>query len=129
MCANLTMPDTIMNSYIPHTVSVRNPQHDFLFHQMAAAFFYVATSQAVILRYTNDDGVWRLMNASLLGWDVILSYSLWNALNVQGILSPAAWRAEDLSAIIPTAVISASRAAIVCGFGLRNTEDPEVKRD
>jgi hypothetical protein len=118
----LAAPDAYLNSFIPSTLAVRNPLHDMLFNQLGAAFFYVATSQAILLRYTNDIGVWKILNGCLLGWDIILLYSFWNGLWMQGRLAPGNWRSEDLSALIPTMFMTVVRAAVVAGVGLRTSK-------
>ncbi|KAL4932495.1 uncharacterized protein BDV17DRAFT_254558 [Aspergillus undulatus] len=89
-----------------------------LFNQLGAAYFFVASSQAILLRHSNDIKVWKILNACWLGWDVILLYSLWDGLRMQGRLDPGAWRGEDLSAIVPTVFMAFARAAIVAGVGL-----------
>ncbi len=114
----LKAPDTYLNSFIPSTMTVRNPMHDMLFHQLGASYFFVATSQAILLRYTNDLGVWKILNGCLLGWDVILLYGLWSGMQMQGRLDPAEWRFEDWSAVIPTVFMTVVRASIVAGLGL-----------
>ncbi|RDW91652.1 hypothetical protein BP5796_02817 [Coleophoma crateriformis] len=124
----LAAPDTYLNSYIPRTMTVRNPMQDMIFNQLGAAFFYVATSQGILLRYTYDIGVWKIVNGCLLGWDFILLYSWWSGMQMQGRLDPATWRSEDMSALVPILFITAVRAAIVAGVGMRASKSNAKKR-
>jgi hypothetical protein len=123
----LLAKDTYLNSFIPSALTVRNPMQDMIFNQLGAAYFYVATSQGILLRYTSDVNVWKIVNGCLLGWDIILLYSLWDGGRTQGRLHPASWRSEDLSAIIPTVFMTVVRAAIVAGVGLRRAK-PSAKK-
>ena len=126
--ALLTDPDLITNTYIPRATSVRDPRHDFFPQQLGGAFFYIAASQAALLRYTSDPGAWRLLNAGLLGFDAVVVYSLWCAMSAQGRLDPAGWRVEDWTTVVMTGVFTVSRAAIVAGIGLRQRAGGEAKR-
>ncbi|KAL5344076.1 hypothetical protein BJX70DRAFT_393499 [Aspergillus crustosus] len=122
---NLFAKDTYLNSYIPPSLATRDPSHNMIFNQLAAGFFVVATSQAILLRYTSDVNVWKILNGCLLGWDFILLWSLWNGLGVQGRLGPGSWRGEDLMAIMPTVFMTLVRGAIVAGIGLN--EEKKLK--
>ncbi len=127
--ALLTDPDLITNTYIPRALSVRDPRHDFFPQQLGGAFFYIAASQAALLRYyPNDAGAWRLLNAGLLGFDAAVVYSLWCAMSAQGRLDPAGWRVEDYTTVVMTGIFAVSRAAIVAGVGLQQRAVGEVKR-
>lgn len=118
----LAKPDMYLNAFVPSTLSVRNPTHDMLFNQIGAAFFFVATSQGILLRYTSDVGVWKILNGCLLGWDAILLYSLWSGMQMQGRLDPGAWRFEDWWAVSMTVFITVVRSCVVAGLGLRTTK-------
>ncbi|KAL2812788.1 hypothetical protein BDW59DRAFT_155112 [Aspergillus cavernicola] len=124
---NLAAKDMYLNSFIPTSLAVRDPTHNMIFNQLGAGYFFVATSQAILLRYTNDMNVWKILNGCLLGWDFILLYSLWDGLSAQGRLDPGTWRSEDLSAIVPTIFMTVVRAAIVAGIGLGGSK-PNAKK-
>ncbi|KAL4937824.1 hypothetical protein BDV06DRAFT_202199 [Aspergillus oleicola] len=119
---NLFDKDMYLNSFIPPALATRDPTHNLLFNQLGAGFFVVATTQGVLLRYTNDVNVWKMLNGCLLGWDFILLWSLWDGLSAQGRLDPSVWRADDLSAIVPTIFMTFVRAAVVAGVGLEGAK-------
>ncbi|KAL2829120.1 hypothetical protein BJY01DRAFT_228010 [Aspergillus pseudoustus] len=122
----LAEPDNYLNSFIAPAAwsATRDIAHNTLLRQMGASFVYVSLSQAVLLRYTSDPNVWKILNGSLLGWDAILLYGLWAGLSSQGRLSLGALRAEDWTAIVPTVIITLLRAAVVAGVGFSNKKVP-----
>ncbi|KAL4793037.1 hypothetical protein BDV19DRAFT_367252 [Aspergillus venezuelensis] len=70
---NLFDKDAYLDSFIPPSLATREASHNMLFNQLGAGFFVVATTQGILLRYTNDVNVWRLLNvcvSSRLGLDI-----------------------------------------------------------
>ncbi|KAH8882422.1 hypothetical protein GQ53DRAFT_458104 [Thozetella sp. PMI_491] len=117
-CTALFAHDVWLNNFIPSAMSVRNPQHDMLFNQVAAGFSHVAVSQALFFWSSNDVKSWKMLNGSLIVWDFILLYSYWAALSAQGRLDPTGWRSEDWTSVVITIFITLNRMAFVAGVGL-----------
>ncbi|KAL3461962.1 hypothetical protein BJX64DRAFT_260046 [Aspergillus heterothallicus] len=116
-------PTAYLNSYIPTAITeTLDLTHKTLLTQMGAAFLYVGLSQGLLLRYTSDVGVWKMLNLSLLGWDAILLWGLWDGLSAQGRLSLDGLRGNDLQVIVITAVTTIVRAVFVAGVGLRSAK-------
>ncbi|KAJ0114298.1 hypothetical protein J7T55_010687 [Diaporthe amygdali] len=119
--AHFTAPDTILDAYIPKSMSVRNPEHDMLFFHLAGSFMTIAVMSAVLLRYTSDLGVWRIVQSGIILYDFELLYSLWHFMGKQGRLDPTIWRLEDWGnwAIVGTVILV--RLAFLSGAGLKKT--------
>ncbi|KKY29595.1 putative beta-mannosidase mnda [Diaporthe ampelina] len=105
--AHFATPDFILDTYIPKAVSVRNPDHDMLFFHLAGSFMTIAVMSAVLLRYTSDLGVWRIVQAGIVLYDFEILYSTWHFLRKPGRLAPAVWRSEDWGNLVFIAVIIA----------------------
>jgi hypothetical protein len=119
-------PDLLLNSYVPSSISVRNPMHDMLFHQIGGGFVNVVISQVFLLSYTNDVNIWKIVHAGLLGADIAIAYGFFNAVSTQGRLDPAVWRMEDWVTIGNTILIGLSRAAVVVGLGMGNGKNQKT---
>jgi hypothetical protein len=115
----LFQPDKYLNSFIPPSYASRNHTHDILLNQLAAAFVYVSLSQGVLLRYTNDITIWKIVNGCFLGWDFILLYSIWFGLSAQGRLDFAEIRGDDWGVIGATLGVTLIRSALCLGVGFR----------
>lgn len=125
---NLFTPDKVLDAYIPSTLSRRDPAHFMLFQQLAANLLMVAFLSVVLLRYTADVKVWKILQASILLVDLALLYSQWDAIGKQGRLSLDGMRAEDwgCAAITGTVVLVRLLFLAEIGFAPRNRS---VKND
>ena len=74
----------------------------------------------VLLRYTNDIQIWKILEAAVLIYDFSLLYSNYYALAQQGRLSFGALRLEDWGAIAITAQAVIVRTAFLLGVGLKS---------
>lgn len=119
--AHFAAPDFILDTYIPKSMSVRNPDHDMLFFHLAGSFMTIAVMSAVLLRYTSDLGVWKIVQFGIILYDFEICYSTWHFLGKQGRLDPAVWRSEDWGNLGFMAVIIAVRLAFLSGVGLKST--------
>lgn len=117
--AHFASPDFILDAYIPKAMSVRNPDHDMLFFHLAGSFMTISVMSAVLLRYTSDLGVWKIVQFGIILYDFEICYSTWYFLGKQGRLNPAVWRSEDWGNLVFMAVIVAVRLAFLTGVGLR----------
>lgn len=118
--AHFAAPDFILNTYIPKSMSVRNPDHDMLFFHLAGSFMTISVMSAVLLRYTGDLGVWKIVQFGIILYDFEICYSTWHFMGKQGRLDPAVWRSEDWGNLVFMAVIVAVRLAFLSGVGLKS---------
>lgn len=119
----LVAPDMLLEGYMPASMLPRNRLYDVIFHQLAAAFFFVGTSQAILLRlYDRDVRMWRVLNGLLAGWDVLIVYGVLMAWKLQGRLNLGMLRGHDLSTLGITLFIGLARVAIAAGVGIRTGE-------
>lgn len=119
--AHFAIPDFILDAYIPKTMSVRNPDHDMLFFHLAGSFMTISVMSAVLLRYTSDLGVWRIVQSGIVLYDFEILYSTWHFLGRQGRLDPAVWRSADWGNMVFMLVIIAVRLAFLAGIGLKSS--------
>lgn len=114
----LLTPEAFADSYVPQHLSKLNPLYKVFLYQLAAMFFSVSWVQGVLLRYTDDVNIWKLVNAGLLGYDFILLYASYYAFTSQRRANPATWRPADWFSVLTTVTICAIRASIVAGIGI-----------
>ncbi len=81
----------------------------------------LAIIDIVLLRYTQDVGVWKIIQVAVLVYDLTLLYSTYYSLGQQGRLSFDALRWEDWGGIIITAQAVVVRTAFLLDVGLRKT--------
>lgn len=120
-------PAMFLNSFVPSSMAPYNPLHSAVFSSMGAAFFLAGSSQAILLRYTSDIGVWKILNGCFLGWDFIFAHGIYSSLVAQGRLDPAGWRGEDWWGVVSVGFMTVVRAAIVLGVGLKPKDSKSVK--
>lgn len=111
-------PDTVLTSFVPN--AVRNPRHDMLFQQLGGSLLNIAFIDAVLLRYTADLVVWKIVQRAVLLVDVTGLYSLWAALSQQGRLNPAVWRGEDWGCVGITGLVTVVRILFIVEVGFRS---------
>ncbi|KAH8673798.1 hypothetical protein BX600DRAFT_456211 [Xylariales sp. PMI_506] len=116
----LTNPDLMMDAMIPAALSARNPDHDFLLHQLAALYAFLGIIITVLLRYTADVGAWKIVQGAILVVDLAILVSLYVSLGQQGRLDPAVWRSSDWANWAITGVVALLRALFLAGVGLKS---------
>lgn len=113
-------PDLMMENYIPSSMSVPNPDHAFLLHQLAALYGFLAIILAVLLRSTSDVKVWNIVISAVLLIDVALLGSLYVSQDHQGRLSLVHWRPQDWFNWIITGFCTVQRVFFLAGVGVTN---------
>ena len=127
-------PKTVVNAFVPESIAPLNPYHDFLLQQLGGALLLMAIVDAVLLRYTMDVNIWKILEAATLTYDLVLLYSIHHGLGRQGRLSSGALRWEDWGDIAITGQAAVVRTAFLFGFGLNRklqknrVETPETGR-
>jgi hypothetical protein len=109
----------IMDGLIPASQSVANPDHGFLFHQLAALYGFVAFMLGGTLRATSEIKVWRVVIAGVLGIDLALLACLYVSLVHQGRLSVANMRWQDWGQLVYTGGVAIIRSLFLLGVGSR----------
>ena len=110
---NIFTPATTLDAYIPAEVAPYNPNHYILFQIEAAHFLCLAFLSTILLRYTQDIQVWKIMQAAILIVDLGMLYSLGNSLDQQGRLAVAKWRAEDWGCLLIVGFVTLLRSAFL----------------
>ncbi|KAH6680077.1 hypothetical protein F5X68DRAFT_212564 [Plectosphaerella plurivora] len=107
----------IMDGLIPASQSVANPDHGFLFHQLAALYGFVGFMLAATLRATSELKVWRVVVAGVLGIDLALLASLYVSLEQQGRLGVEHMRWQDWGQLVYTGGVAVIRSLFLLGVG------------
>lgn len=111
-------PAFVLNAFIPTAIAVRNPYFDFTLQQLGGALLMLIFFDVVLLRYTNDIKIWKILQMAVLIYDLSLLYSMYDSLGQQGRLSFGALRWEDWGSIVITAQAAVVRTAFLLGVGL-----------
>lgn len=115
----LFKPDLMMQGLIPATLSVRNPDHAFLFHHLAALYAFLALSLGGILRATKEIRVWKIVVAGVLMVDVSILASVFVSLDQQGRLGLAKWRWQDWGNLLYTGGVAIIRGLFLANVGVK----------
>jgi len=93
--------------------------------------FFIATIvlQVVLLRYTQDVNIWKIVQFSILINDYALFHSLWVALSAQKRLDFGKIRAEEWGTIGITAFVTVARVLFLAGVGLGRKAGGSKKRN
>ena len=111
-------PAFVLNAFVPAAVAPHNPDFDFTLQQLGGSLLMLGFIDVVLLRYTNDIKIWKVLEAAVLIYDLSLLYSSYSSLGQQGRLSFGALRWEDWGSIIITAQAVVVRTAFLLGAGL-----------
>ena len=112
-------PDVVFNAFAPiASFGPRNLQHDFLLQQLGGASLMLGILALVLLRYTSDIYIWKILQFAVLSFDLVLLYSIYDGLEKQQRLSFGALRAEDWGDIAITGLAAVVRSAFLLDVGL-----------
>lgn len=120
-------PNVVVNAFVPASIAPRNPYFDFLLQQLGGALLMLAFIDIVLLRYTEDVNIWKILEAAVLIYDSSLLYSNYSSLSQQGRLSFGALRWEDWAGVAITAQAVVVRTAFLLGVGL-SKKDKAIKK-
>ncbi|KAF2092996.1 hypothetical protein NA57DRAFT_61855 [Rhizodiscina lignyota] len=113
-------PSVVVNAFIPSSIAPRNPQFDFLLQQLGGALLMLAILDVVLLRYSKDVMIWKILQAATLTYDLAMLYSTYDALKSQGRLSFASMRpAEDWGNVGITGLAVVVRSAFLLDVGMK----------
>ena len=120
-------PAFVSNAFLPSTIAKWDPLFDFTLQQLGGALVMLAFIDIVLLRYTNDVKIWKILQAAVLIYDLSLLYSNYYSLKQQGRLTVGALRWEDWGGIFISAQAVVVRSAFLLGVGLSSV-DKVVKK-
>ncbi|KAF2474858.1 uncharacterized protein BDR25DRAFT_301467 [Lindgomyces ingoldianus] len=115
-------PALVLSSHVPNV----SPDigHAMILKQRGGGMLNFGFISAVLLRYSTDLQVWRIVQFADLIVDVAYFWAVWEGLGAQGRLDLGTWRAEDWGSLGITGCATAVRMAFLMevGFGRRAGE-------
>jgi hypothetical protein len=115
------------HAFVPESISPYNPYFDTILQQLGGSLLMLAVIDIVLLRYTNDINIWKILQLAVLVYDSTLLVSIYYSLGQQGRLSLSALRWEDWGGIVITAQAAVVRSLFLLGVGLGSSKGK--KRD
>lgn len=70
-------PAFVSNAFLPSSQQPWNPMFNFTLQQLGGALLMLAVIDIMLLRYTEDVGVWKILQAAVLVYDLSLLYSIY----------------------------------------------------
>lgn len=67
-------PAFLSNAFLPSSQQPWNPAFNFTLQQLGGALLMLAIIDVVMLRYTEDVGVWKILQGAVLVYDLSLLY-------------------------------------------------------
>jgi hypothetical protein len=110
-------PNVVLSSHVPNPNA--DMGHVMILQQRGGAMLNFGFISAVLLRYTYDLQIWKIVQIALFIVDLAVYYAAYQVLGAQGRLSPKTWRAEDWGSVGITVVAGAVRIAFMMGVGLK----------
>ncbi|KAF6811538.1 hypothetical protein CSOJ01_05671 [Colletotrichum sojae] len=120
--------DYMLDTYFLGTRPARDGAHDLLLYQGGGAMVSNAILNGVLLRYTDDVGVWKLVQAGILAIDLALLAGVYEVFGAQGRLSPWMWQPADWVGIVITVSVTIARVSFIAGLGLEKTRKKSSKK-
>lgn len=119
------MPTVVLSSHIPSPTP--DIGHAMILKQRGGGMLNFGIMSAVLLRYTNDMNIWRIVQLSCFVVDLAYYWAVWEVLAKQGRLSVGTWRAEDWGSIGITAFAGLVRLAFMAGVGFGEASRKDKK--
>lgn len=111
-------PTLVLSSHIPNPTA--DIGHSMILRQRGGGMLNFGFISAVLLRYTNDIQVWRIVQIADLLVDIAYFWAVWGVLGAQERLAPGTWRAEDWGSLAITGTATLTRTFFLLGFGLKS---------
>jgi hypothetical protein len=116
---NFFTPGFVINAFVPSSIAPHNPQFDFLLQQLAGSLLLIGFLATSLLRYTQDIAIWKIFETGILLYDLVMLYSVYDALSRQGRLGLGAMRAtEDWGGLAITGLAVIVRSAFLLNVGI-----------
>ncbi|KAI5460091.1 hypothetical protein BGZ63DRAFT_406037 [Mariannaea sp. PMI_226] len=88
-------------------------------YQIAGMFMSYLCLFILLLRYTDDIKIWKIVQFGILWADFTLLTSMYVAMRLQGRLAIADWRQEDWVGGVITVICTILRVTFVLGIGVK----------
>ncbi|KAL0938317.1 uncharacterized protein CTRU02_204927 [Colletotrichum truncatum] len=113
-------PAALLDGFIPATMSKPDPDHGFLFQQIAALYLFMATIMIGVLRTSSDMKIWRTVQGGVLVVDIALLIIIYVSLDHQARLSPSKLRLQDYGNVLFTGWVAVVRGLFLAGVGVQD---------
>lgn len=112
---NFFAPEGVLDPAVPRTspYATITPAHMYLLHQAGGAFATFAFLMVVLQRYSDDVGVWKLIQGSFILTDLGTLFSLFKAIESFGEV-----RSEAATNVVLVTIIMLIRGLFVAGVGV-----------
>ncbi|KAJ6788364.1 hypothetical protein PWT90_02900 [Aphanocladium album] len=122
---NFVDPDAAIKAAAP--ASSYDQNQIFLFHQAGGLALAVAVVSAVLPRYSQDLGVWRIFQFALFLSDLAGLSGIYHSLANQGRLSPSSWTSDDKGLAGCYVMLTLIRGLFLLGAGFAKPTAPAKK--
>jgi hypothetical protein len=120
-------PRLVLSSHIPSPTP--DIGHSMILKQRGGGMLNFGFISAVLLRYTTDIQIWRIVQISDFIVDLAYLWAVYEVLSAQGRLGVSTWRAEDWGALAITGTAGIVRLAFLAGVGFKKgTKSASKKR-
>ena len=119
-------PTLVLSSHIPNPTP--DIGHRMILAQRGGAMLNFGFVSAVLLRYTADVHVWRIVQVANFLVDLAYFWAVWGALSAQGRLDVGTWRAEDWGSLAITGTATVVRALFLMSVGLKSDGNGSKKK-
>jgi hypothetical protein len=109
-------PTLVLSSHIPNLPA--DIGHTMILRQRGGGMLNFGFISAVLLRYTTDLNIWRIVQFACLIVDFTEFWGGFGALGTQGRLDVGTWRVEDWATMGITGTATLVRMAFLMGIGL-----------
>ncbi|KAF2262503.1 hypothetical protein CC78DRAFT_315136 [Lojkania enalia] len=113
-------PTLVLSSHFPEPTA--DMGHAMILRQRGGGMLNFGFVSAVLLRYTADIHIWRIVQFADLLVDITYFWAVWGVLDAQGRLDPGTWRAEDWGSIGITGTAFTVRALFLAGAGVKKVK-------
>ncbi len=123
---NFADPDAAVKASAPN--STYDSNQVFLFHQAGGLALAIAVISALLPRYSQDLGVWRIFQGALFLSDIAGLSGIYHSLANQGRLSPSSWTSDDKGLAGCYVMLTVVRLLFLVGFGFKNAVSGTKKK-
>lgn len=125
---NIFSPHDVLNSYYPKAADPPAIDTKVLLDTSSGFYLGIMFLQIVLLRLRSRDvTVWKCVQASIAIVDVAIIAAVLMALDTQDRLSPSLWRWQEAGTFCLTSSVLVSRLLFVCGVGLIQSGNSNLK--